>query len=84
MLYYRVKPDMDNRKKFVYTGGSTQKIKQDGLLVGNELYTPGERKHIANTDKFFEKVEISQRKIYWFFGARFALENGPIKGGEIE
>jgi hypothetical protein len=78
MLYYRVKPDMDNRKKYVYIRGSNQKIKPDGILVANELYTPGERKQIANADKFFEKVEISQRKTYWFFGARFSDETGVV------
>ena len=70
MTYYRVKADCDNYPKFVYVGNSN-KVKQSGLLVGCELYTPAERKKIANADKFFEKVIISQRKTYWFFGARF-------------
>ena len=70
MMYYRVKGDCDNYPKFVYVGKSN-KVKQSGLLVGEELYTPAERAKIANADKFFEKVEVSQRKTYWFFGARF-------------
>lgn len=76
MLYYRVKPDMDNRKRYVYVGGSNQKIKVDGILVGNELYTPRERERIANADKFFDAVEISRKNVYWFFGARFSNDTG--------
>lgn len=76
MLYYRVKPDMDNQKKYVYVGSSNLKIKPDGILIANELYTPRERERIANTDKFFEKVEISRNKTFWFFGARFADDTG--------
>lgn len=77
MLYYRVKDNCDNYPKYVYVG-SSKKVKQDGVLVGCELYTPAERKKIANADKFFEKVIISQRKTYWFFGARF--EDLEVRG----
>jgi hypothetical protein len=77
MLYYRVKPDMDNRPLYKFVGNTT-KVKRDGILIANELYTPAERKQIANADKFFEKVEISQRKTYWFFGARFSDETGVV------
>lgn len=72
MLYYRVKPQYDNTKCFVYIGHSNLKIKQEGILVGNELYTPKERERLAMKDEYFEKVNISRKKIYWFFGARFA------------
>ena len=77
MLYYRVRDNCDNYPKFVYVGKS-KKVKQQGVLVGCELYTPGERKKIANADKFFEKVIISSRNTYWFFGARFEDEGGRI------
>ena len=70
MTYYRVKADCDNYPKFVYVGKST-KVKQEGILVGRELYTPAERKRVANADKFFDEVEVSPRNTYWFFGARF-------------
>ena len=70
MLYFRVKPDMDGYPRYKYIGGSGR-LKTDGNLVGEELYTPMERKKIANADKFFEKVEIPVSKIYYFFGARF-------------
>lgn len=70
MMYYRVKADCDQRPKYEYVG-TTYKLKPRGILVGGELYTPAERQKIANADKFFEIVEISKRKVYWFFGARF-------------
>lgn len=75
MLYFRVKPDFDNRPRYKYVGGS-YKVKQDGILIANELYTPGERQRIANRSEYFEKVEISKRDIYWFFGARFSNNTG--------
>ena len=71
MTYYRVKAECDNRIKYVYVGKSNR-VKQDGILVGNELYTPAERKRIANAYVYFDKVDVSPRKTYWFFGARFA------------
>lgn len=75
MLYYRVKADCDNYPRFAYIGKSN-KVKRSGSLVGHELYTPAEREKIANSDKFFEKVEISKRKIYWLFGARLEDKGG--------
>ena len=73
MLYYRVKPEFDNRTKYGYVG-STYKLKELGILVGNELYTPAERQKIANSSRYFDVVRISQRKTYWFFGARFEIK----------
>lgn len=70
MLYYRVKADCDQYPKYVYVGKTTS-IKQDGILIGGELFTPAERRKIANADKFFEKVRISKNATHWFFGARF-------------
>lgn len=69
MLYYRVKAEHDGYPRYRYE--KSGQIVVDGNLVGEELYTPAERKKIANNDRFFEKVHISRRKIYWFFGARF-------------
>lgn len=75
MIYYRVKADCDNRARYKYVGHST-KIKEDSFLVGHELYTPAERKKIANSDRYFEQVEVSKRKTYRFFGARFEDKGG--------
>ena len=70
MIYYRVKPEKDNvpkRKKGSFA--------QDGIYIGNELYTETEwRKHCAthiHTEGITEPVNVSPKETYWFFGARF-------------
>lgn len=71
MTYYRVKPQYDNFRLI-------RDHEYHGILIANELYTGKELVknkilfcHRVEPD-FFEKVEISKKKIYWFFGARFA------------
>ena len=75
MIYYRVKPEFDN----------CNKDKNFGIFIGNELYTEKELikvkrryynyyKTVLNFDRIFERVEISKRRIYWFFGARFEIK----------
>lgn len=76
MTYYRVKPEYDNRANYRYVGNSNLKIKRDGILIAHELYTPRERERLAVKDSAFDKVEISRKKVYWFFGARFAETGG--------
>lgn len=71
MQYYKVKPQYDNKQRFVYVGHSNLKIRPNGILIAHELYTPKERERIAMKEEFFERVEISRKKVYWFFGARF-------------
>lgn len=72
MLYYKVKtPD-----KLYRFNGYLQ-------TVSNELYTPTEVKRYSVPDKhgykmrpeWLEPVNISKRRVYWFFGARFAMED---------
>ena len=77
MTYYRVKPEYDNRSNYRYVGNSNLKIKRDGILIANELYTPRERERLSVKDCVFDRVEISRKKVYWFFGARFA-EMGAV------
>ena len=71
MKYYRVKPEFDNVQFSV-----------NEFFVANELYTEKEIEKIRkkynilyakvyNFNKIFEIVEISKKRIYWFFGARF-------------
>ena len=71
MLYYKVKtPD----KLYRFNGLQT---------VPNELYTQAEVKRYSVPDKhgcrmrpeWLEPVNISKRRVYWFFGARFAMED---------
>lgn len=73
MRYYRVKPEYDNVTK--YTAKNNGAVKADGILVANELYTPAEYnklcKHL-NGSWMFDIIDISRKKTYWFFGARFA------------
>lgn len=70
MLYYKVKPKYDNKTR--YTWNNHRQGIPNGILIGNELYTPGEFKKIANCPEWFETVEISKKSVYWFFGARFS------------
>ena len=73
MKYYKVKAEFD---QFKIDGNGN-------FLVANELYTKREvgkirekyehfHRKAYNFDRMFEVVEISKRKIYWLFGARFA------------
>ena len=76
MLYYRVKPEYDQRSRWRFIGHSNLKGKPDGILIANELYTPTERSRLMNHDKMFEIVRIQKNKIYWCFGARFRDGDG--------
>lgn len=67
MLYYRVKPQYDNCYK-------NPKIHDGNIYVANELYTEKEVQKQNLNRNFLESVEISKKKIYWFFGARFEQE----------
>lgn len=70
MLYYRVKPQYDNKKR--YRWNNHGKAVADGsILVADELYTPCEFAKLANCPAWFESVNISKKNIYFFFGARF-------------
>ena len=70
MLYYRVKPLYDNKKRYRWSNHG-QGVADGSILVANELYTPCEFAKLANCPAWFEKVNISKRNIYFFFGARF-------------
>lgn len=69
MIYYNVKPQYQGYARKVSVHG---RIRQDGLLVGNELYTEKEMESIANDRSWFEKVEVSKRNVCWLWGARIA------------
>ena len=72
MKYYRVKPQYDNKTR--YTWNNRRQGVPNGIIVGNELYTPCEFEKLAMCPEWFEAVEISKRDIYTFFGARFENE----------
>lgn len=82
MIYYRVKPEYDQKRK------DTINARNCDFLIANELYTEVERnKMIKIPDRAFERVEIPKNQTYWFFGARFAKHESPftripvIRGG---
>ena len=69
MEYYKVLPQYDNKNR--YRWNNHGKVVSDGsILVANELYTPCEFAKLANCPAWFEKVNVSKRNIYFFFGAR--------------
>ena len=70
MLYYKVKPQYDNKTRYIRN--NKRQIIPNGILIGGELYTPKEYEKLMNCSEWFDKVEIPKNKIYFFFGARFA------------
>jgi hypothetical protein len=70
MLYYRVKPEYDNKPR--YKKNSRGKLVMDSILVANELYTLKEFEKLERVClDWFEKVNIKKTDTYFFFGARF-------------
>lgn len=77
MKYYRIRKEFDNVRKACFRNN---RLHNDGVYIGNELYTEKEwKKHKekyllpALTEKMCELVEISKNNTYWFFGARFEV-----------
>lgn len=65
MKYYKVKREYAYNQYFSKAGNYL------GAYIANELYTPNEViKHNLNLT-CLEPVEVSKRKVYWRFGARF-------------
>lgn len=70
MKYYKIPKELNGRQIYVHS-------KQKHIsFVGGELYTLRELEALGlkGWDRLLEAVEVSRRKIYWFFGARFATE----------
>jgi hypothetical protein len=65
--YYRVPEQYDNLRRI------------DGsILVRNELYTAKELEKYRIPKSYLEEVEISRKKIYFFFGARFQRDDDAV------
>ncbi len=64
MKYFKVKKNADQKRR-----------KDGSIYIANELYTPKEAEKYNINPDYCDIVEISQRKTYWCFGARFAMEN---------
>ena len=72
MLYYKVKPEADGETRFV-RNPKRHVIVADSSLIGNELYTPGEFKKLANRRDRFIPTEIPKTETFFSFGARFEM-----------
>lgn len=70
MLYYKVKPEHDQKTRFRFHRGGGLEI--DGIFIQNELYTARELKKYLGAVQICDIVEIPKSKIYWLFGARFS------------
>ena len=70
MLYYRVKPENDQKTLYKFHRGGGLEIV--GHLIANELYTVKETQKYFDIIRYCEPVNIPKSKIYFFFGARFA------------
>lgn len=69
MKYYQVTEEPKSGQIYIPS------LQQYHIIVKDELYTEKElnRLNLNPGSKFFTPVEVSRRKIYWFFGARFAV-----------
>lgn len=61
MLYYKIKASADQRQR-----------KDGSFLIANELYTQKEAERFKINPAYYDKAEASKRKVYFFFGCRFA------------
>lgn len=73
MLFYRVRPECDN--KYI----ANESKHRFFALIGGELYTEREKERYGIPNWCVEPVEIKRTRTYWSFGARFELEKKPIE-----
>ena len=64
MLYYKVKPEADNKYK----------NSNFDIYVKNELYTKREVEKNKLNMNYLKEVNVSKKSIYFFFGCRFSSE----------
>ena len=67
MLYYRVPARLDQHYR-------NPSVHDGNILIGGELYTAKEMEKYHLCKEEFELINVSSRKIYWSFGARFLEE----------
>lgn len=74
MLYYKVKPELAGKPR--WREDISHRVVADGEWIKDELFTVRElsyyRLSVYAFEHGFEKVQISKKKIYWAFGARFS------------
>lgn len=86
MKYYKVKKSADQLQKVMIKNGHYY---IDSFFIADELYTENEYKkmtekyiNVTGNENIFDIVEISKKKTYWFFGARFACSDTSINLNE--
>lgn len=72
MTYFKVKPEYHDHMLIRRTKAGN--YKSNTFLIANELFTPGEMKHIINSPKMFDRVQIPMNKTFFCFGARFEVK----------
>lgn len=71
MKYLMVKKEYDGFPRYILKNG---RIIKNYEFVGGELFTEKQIEKFYKVDyKMFDEVEVSKRKIYYFFGCRFPL-----------
>lgn len=71
MIYYRVPAALDQRPVYKRSGPAWAVAR---VLIGGELYTAKECARLGINPAALEKMEISKRRVYCFFGARQYME----------
>lgn len=71
MLYYRVREEYDNMTVLTDINGRRFTTFH---IIGGELLTERERERYGVPVYMCDAVEISKRRIYWCFGARFECD----------
>lgn len=86
MKYYKVRMKYD-QIRYWKKRKSHHALFFGGFLIGNELYTEKELERLTKVhferytpiSEIFEPVEISRKRIFWSFGARFYDYNNELK-----
>lgn len=77
MTYFKVPENLDGKRAFrqLKDGTFERTFTPVRELVRNELYTERElsRLGLDYPKEKLESVDVSRKKIYWCFGARFAV-----------
>ena len=74
MIYYRVKPEHDNKRVLCKQGKSYVRL----ALIGNELFTQKELNNLHLTHEvmtnYCDVVNVNRNNTYYSFGARFSID----------
>lgn len=63
MTYAKIKPECHDKQ-----------LLNGWYLVANELYTMNEVDKYAIPKSYYDEIEVSSKKVFHLFGARFASE----------